>query len=203
MLEARGLSYAINGRTLVDGVDMAIAPGRVTVLIGPNGAGKSILLRLIAGELKPTGGEVLLDHRNIRSLSAADLGRRRAVVPQSSVLTFAFTVLEVAMLGVTVPGFGTATEATHSAALRALESVGMSAAKDQNYMHLSGGERQRVHIARALCQLDSAPHRQAPRDASCLTSPPRASISRTSRWCCRRCGAKPSRGAPCWSFCTI
>lgn len=157
MLEARGLSYAINGRTLVDGVDMAIAPGRVTVLIGPNGAGKSILLRLIAGELKPTGGEVLLDHRNIRSLSAADLGRRRAVVPQSSVLTFAFTVLEVAMLGVTVPGFGTATEATHSAALRALESVGMSAAKDQNYMHLSGGERQRVHIARALCQLDSAP----------------------------------------------
>jgi iron complex transport system ATP-binding protein len=157
MLEVRGLSYTINGLRLLDSIDMAIVPGRITVLIGPNGAGKSILLRLIAGELKPTSGEVLLDDRNIKGFSAAELGRRRAVVPQSSVLTFAFTVLEVAMLGVTVPGFGAATETTRGAALRALESVGMPAPPDQNYMHLSGGERQRVHIARALCQLDAAP----------------------------------------------
>lgn len=157
MLEARGLTYAIGSRTLVDHVDIAIAPGRVTVLIGPNGAGKSMLLRLLSGELKPTSGQVVLDGQSIATLSAAELGRRRAVVPQSSVLTFAFTVLEVAMLGATVPGFHTETEATRRLALQALEAVGMAKALGQNYVHLSGGERQRVHIARALCQLASAP----------------------------------------------
>jgi iron complex transport system ATP-binding protein len=157
MLEARALTYAAGGRTLVDAVDMAVQPGRVTVLIGPNGAGKSTLLRLLSGELAPTRGEVLLDRRRICALTAGQLAGRRAVVPQASVLSFPFTVLEVAMLGATVPGFQAETAAAQSAALAALEAVGMAAALDWSYLHLSGGERQRVHIARALCQLAAAP----------------------------------------------
>jgi iron complex transport system ATP-binding protein len=153
MLEARGLTHAIGGRKLVDDVDLAIAPGRVKVLIGPNGPGKSMLLRLFSGELRPTGGQVLLDGRSIAALSAAQLGSRRAVVPQSSVLAFAFTVLEVAMLGATVPGFQLASDTARRAGLEAIGSVGLTEFKSQNYPHLSDGERQRVHIARALCQL--------------------------------------------------
>jgi iron complex transport system ATP-binding protein len=153
MLQARDLGYSVNGHTLVAGIDLDVVPGRVTVLIGPNGAGKSTLLRILAGELKPTRGNVRLDARELGSFSAAQLAQRRAVVPQSSVLAFPFTVLEVALLGVSVPGFGTAPAQARSAALAALDAVGLRGLAGRLYLHLSGGERQRVHIARALSQL--------------------------------------------------
>ena len=159
MLQARDLTYSVNGNTLVAGVDIEVRPGRATVLIGPNGAGKSTLLRILAGELQPTRGTVLLDARALGRFSAAELARRRAVVPQASVLGFPFTVLEVAMLGVSVPGFGTAPSAARAAALSALDAVGLRALAGRLYVHLSGGERQRVHIARALSQLSFAPQR--------------------------------------------
>ncbi len=156
MLQARNVTYVVNGHTLMAGVDVEVRPGRVLVLIGPNGAGKSTLLRLLGGELKPTRGDVTLDARALKSVSAAELARRRAVVPQGSILTFPFTVLEVAMLGVSVPGFASTPSQAKAAALEALDAVGLRGLADRLYVHLSGGERQRVHIARALSQLGAA-----------------------------------------------
>ena len=159
MLQARDVTYTVNGSTLVAGVDVDVRPGRVVALIGPNGAGKSTLLRILAGEFKPTHGSVLLDARDLKSLTAAQLARRRAVVPQASVLAFPFTVLEVAMLGVSVPGFDAATAQAKTVALEALDAVGLRDLAGRLYVHLSGGERQRVHIARALSQLAGATSR--------------------------------------------
>jgi iron complex transport system ATP-binding protein len=153
MLEARDLTYTTGGNTLLRGVDVGVRPGRVLVLIGPNGAGKSTLLRLLSGDLKPTHGSVLLDGRPLGSFAPAELARRRAVVPQSSALSFPFTALEVTMLGVTVPGFGLSDAEARNAALDALALLDMADLQNRSYVHLSGGERQRVHIARALCQL--------------------------------------------------
>src|SRR5882672_2685565 len=153
MLEARDVTVLANGNTLLRQATIAARPGRILVLIGPNGAGKSTLLRVLSGELRPTRGEALLDGRRLATYQCAELARRRAVVPQASMLAFPFTVIEVAMLGVTVPGFAASTTAATEAGLEALEAVGLSALADRLYVHLSGGERQRVHIARALCQL--------------------------------------------------
>jgi len=153
MLEARDLTYTTGGSILLRGVDVGVQPGRVLVLIGPNGAGKSTLLRLLSGDLKPTQGAVLLDGRPLGAYPPSDLARRRAVVPQASALSFPFTVLEVTMLGVTVPGFGVSDAEARKVALEALASLDMADLRDRSYVHLSGGERQRVHIARALCQL--------------------------------------------------
>ncbi|MET0192597.1 MAG: heme ABC transporter ATP-binding protein [Hyphomicrobiaceae bacterium] len=153
MLEARDLTYTTGGSTLLRGVDVGVQPGRVLVLIGPNGAGKSTLLRLLSGDLKPTQGQVLLDGRPLGAFPPSELARRRAVVPQSSALSFPFTVLEVTMLGVTVPGFGLSDAEARKAAVDALASLDMADLQGRSYVHLSGGERQRVHIARALCQL--------------------------------------------------
>ncbi len=175
MLQTRDLTYTINGHTLVAGVDMDVRPGRVTVLIGPNGAGKSTLLRILGGELKPTRGSVRLDQQELGSFSAAQLAQRRAVVPQSSLLAFPFTVLEVALLGVSVPGFDTAPLQARAAALAALDAVGLRGLAGRLYVHLSGGERQRVHIARALSQLSFAAAR--PGETRCfLLDEPTASL---------------------------
>jgi iron complex transport system ATP-binding protein len=166
MIEARDVTVLASGNTLLRQATIAARPGRILVLIGPNGAGKSTLLRVLSGELAPTRGEALLDGRRLDTYPSAELARRRAVVPQASMLAFPFTVLEVAMLGATVPGFAASTTAATEAALEALEAVGLSTLADRLYVHLSGGERQRVHIARALCQLSQPTHRAG--ESRCL-----------------------------------
>ena len=166
MLEARHVTLEIDGNTLLRQTTVVARPGRILVLIGPNGAGKSTLLRVLSGELAPTAGQALLDGRRLGAYSAAELARRRAVVPQASVLAFPFTVLEVAMLGITVPGLAETTQAATQAGLDALETMGLSRLRDRFYVHLSGGERQRVHIARALAQVAMSAAR--PGETRCL-----------------------------------
>ena len=171
MLEAARATYTINGKRLVDSVDLALPPGKVVAIVGPNGAGKSTLLRLLAGELAPTAGNVRLDGRELRSLAPGELARRRAVVPQSAALSFPFTVLEVVLLGATVPGFALAEPRALAIATDALRTVGLQGFEQRLFTELSGGERQRVHIARALCQLATAKPRPGETAALLLDEP--------------------------------
>lgn len=158
MLEAREIVLERRGRRLLNGIDLAVAVGRVTAIIGPNGAGKSMLLKVLAGELPPTAGSVRLDGKELSTFSAATLAHRRAVVPQSTNLSFPFTVVEVVRLGASVPGFDGIRTRAHEIADQALSTVGLEGFTERLYNELSGGEKQRVHIARALCQLDAAHH---------------------------------------------
>jgi len=56
VIEARSVSMAINGATLVDAIDLRIDGGETVAIVGPNGAGKSTLLRLLSGVLRATRG---------------------------------------------------------------------------------------------------------------------------------------------------
>jgi len=175
MLEARNITVKRGSKVLLSEASVAIVPGRLTALIGPNGAGKSTLLRVMAGEFRPTEGSVHLDGEDIRSISAARLATRRSVVAQSINLSFPFTVLEVVMLGATVPGFGVRELEAATSARQALRAVGLSSFEARTINELSGGERQRVHIARALCQLSAAP-RPSSETAALLLDEPTASL---------------------------
>lgn len=175
MLTARAATYQTNGKALVSSIDLSVPPGRLVALVGPNGAGKSTLLRLLSGELQPTDGTVELDGRALSSYSAAELARRRAVVPQSTALSFPFTVREVVLLGATVPGFVAPPAHIERAASECLRTVGLAALEQRLFTHLSGGERQRVHIARALLQLVIA-ERPGSEPAILLLDEPTASL---------------------------
>ena len=153
-LELRGVTVERGGRTLIADVDMALVPGRMTVLIGPNGAGKSTALKVASGVWPATKGTAALDGRDIAQFKPRELAERRALVAQGASLGFPFTVGEVVMLGATVPGFGL--DSSPEIAIGALSAVGLTGFEARNYLELSGGERQRVHIARALCQLRAA-----------------------------------------------
>lgn len=159
MLQADSVSYNVASRRLVDTVSLTARAGFVLAIIGPNGSGKSTLLRMLSGERKPSEGTVRLDGVSIGDLPAAHLAARRAVVPQSTVLSFPFTVLECVMLGITVPGFDMAAERAMDTARQTIRLVGLNGFEQRQFTQLSGGERQRVGIARALCQLEAAPAR--------------------------------------------
>ncbi len=175
MLDARNITVKRRANVLVANASLAIVPGRLTAIIGPNGAGKSTLLRVMAGELRPTEGSVLLDGKDLRDIPVARLAARRSVVAQSTNLSFPFTVLEVVMLGATVPGFGIRDREAAIVARNALRAVDLEMFEDRMIHELSGGERQRVHIARALCQLNTAPRNTA-ETAALLLDEPTASL---------------------------
>ncbi|AXS38971.1 heme ABC transporter ATP-binding protein [Breoghania sp. L-A4] len=151
MLTAEDLHVTAGRAQLLRGVGIEARPGSVTAIIGPNGAGKSTLLRCLTGEMRPARGRVSIDGRNIGALRAHELAGRRAVLPQSSTLSFPFSVAEVVGLGLRGKRHDAALCAEISA--QALERVGMSRHAHRHYQTLSGGEQQRVHLARVLSQV--------------------------------------------------
>ena len=153
-LVGRGLVRTAGGRNILDGVDLAVAPGERLGVIGPNGSGKSTLLRLLAGIDRPSAGEVLLDGRPLRHLSRREVARCLAFVEQQAETAERLTVRDAVELGRTphlgpLRPFSAADDAVVAAALARVDLAPLAG---RLWHTLSGGERQRAHIARALAQ---------------------------------------------------
>jgi iron complex transport system ATP-binding protein len=149
----RALTMRADGRTILDHVDIDIAPGTVTAVLGPNGAGKSTLLKMLAGDIAPQTGSGSLNGRPLAAWPKSELARYRAVLPQSPELAFAFLVWEVVELGRHPHrGFATAEEDDNAVqeAMRATETDKLA---DRSCPTLSGGEMHRTHYSRVLAQL--------------------------------------------------
>ena len=147
---ATDVSYAVGGAMLLQGVSLTVQSGEVLVLVGPNGAGKSTLMSVIAGDLTPTSGEIRVDGRPLGSYRPHELARKRAVLPQQSLLQFAFTVREVVEMGRS-PHDDTADE-LRGHVDRALERTEMTSFASRIYPSLSGGEKARAQLGRVLAQ---------------------------------------------------
>lgn len=154
-LTARQLTVQVKGGPiLLDGITLAVHAGQVLAIVGRNGAGKSTLLGALAGDLRPSRGEVCSDGEPLRQLRPAELARRRAVVRQRSELAAELLVHEVVALGDVERRSPSARAA---AVVAQLGAVGLDGFAERRYPTLSGGERQRVHFARALLQLGERP----------------------------------------------
>jgi iron complex transport system ATP-binding protein len=151
LIEARRAGYRVEDAVLVDGVDLEIRSGEVVGIVGPNGAGKTTLLRLLAGDLDPSAGAVLLDGAPVGDFRASDLALRRAVLPQQTVLQFAFRVLDVVMMG-RFPHREATPPEDRAAVESAMEAADVSVLAERMYPTLSGGEQSRVSFARVLAQ---------------------------------------------------
>lgn len=142
------------GFPILNGVAFEVAAGEALSLLGPNGAGKTTLMRCILGLLPLKAGCVYLNGQDIAGLSARQRARLISYVPQSSMLTFPYTALEVVLMGrVAHLGLGAAPGAVdHAEALAAMEAMDIMPLAERPFQQLSGGEKQMVMIARALAQ---------------------------------------------------
>ena len=137
---------------VLDGIDLALAPGEIVALVGPSGAGKSTLLH-VAGLLeRPDTGAVIVDGRDCGGLSDQQrtLLRRRALgfVYQFHHLLPEFSALENVMLPQMIAGIAR-TDARRKAEML-LAQIGLGERLSHRPARLSGGEQQRVAIVRAL-----------------------------------------------------
>ncbi len=150
-LQGAGLRVRLGGRTVLDGVDVVLEPGRVTAVLGPNGAGKSTLLACLAGLRRPDGGAVRLDERSLLAIPARERARRIAFLPQTPEVAWAVDVRTLVGLGRTPhAGARGLSEEDRGAVERAMAAADVTAFAERDVTTLSGGERARVLIARAL-----------------------------------------------------
>lgn len=157
VLRAEGLALAYGARTVVgagDGVDLEIAPGRLTALVGANGSGKSTLLRGLARLLPPQAGRVTLDEVDVARIPSRRIARAIGVLPQSPIAPEGIRVAELVARG-RYPHQGifrgrrSDDDVIVAAALEATDATDLV---DRRVDELSGGQRQRVWIAMALAQ---------------------------------------------------
>ena len=130
----------------LSGVSLSLESG-IYGLLGPNGAGKTTLMRIMTDLLKPTGGRVLLDGREIAAMGR-DFRRRLGYLPQEFGFYPSFSVEQFLLYLAGLKGLPRTEAKKRTNDL--LETVGLYDKRGQKMKGLSGGQRQRVGIAQAL-----------------------------------------------------
>ena len=153
MLQARNIHKTYGHLEVLRGIDIDVAPGRLTTIVGPSGAGKTTLLQILGTLSAPdAGGSVLFDGQDLtawpdRRLSAFR-NRNLGFVFQSHRLLPEFSILENVALSALIGGTPRA-KALDEARSR-LERLGLGDRSSHLPSQLSGGECQRAAVARAL-----------------------------------------------------
>ncbi|GAB2637043.1 ABC transporter ATP-binding protein [Nocardioides ginkgobilobae] len=153
-LRVEGVTLGYGERTVVQDVDLDVAPGRITCIVGANACGKSTLLRAMARLLKPRAGHVVLDGRDLHALPTKQVARTLGLLPQSPIAPEGIVVADLVARG-RHPHQGVLarwTAADEEAVAEALRLTDTAALADRCVDELSGGQRQRVWIAMALAQ---------------------------------------------------
>ena len=154
LLQTRQLAVRVDGRALVQGLDLVLHAGEFWCLMGPNGVGKTLLLQTLAGARAADAGSVQVDGQALAQWPLAALARRRGFVPQQITDAFSTPVLDVVLQGrhPHLSRWHREGEADQAIALDALRRVGLADLARRDVTTLSGGERQRVALATLLTQ---------------------------------------------------
>lgn len=150
MIGLHGLGYDIDGRTILNNIDLEIAQGETFVIMGPSGCGKSTLLRLVCGLIAPSRGWISMNGRNSETLSREDR-EETGMVFQSAALFDSLSVFENVAFGLRrKKSFPVAEIET-----RVREELTRVGLPDETLLQkmpsdLSGGMKKRVAIARTL-----------------------------------------------------
>jgi len=150
MIHIEGATKRFGGNTILDGIDLRIAPGEVVSILGPSGSGKSTLIRCINGLEKLDGGSISVDGHRVEDPKQLQLARRcSGTVFQLFNLYPHLTALQNVTLAPTEV-LKTPRRQAQDEARELLASVGLADRADLYPAQLSGGQRQRVGICRAL-----------------------------------------------------
>ncbi|MCK4503887.1 MAG: ABC transporter ATP-binding protein [Desulfuromonadales bacterium] len=158
MIQVNNLNFSFGTTEIFNDLNFSVNQGEILSIIGPNGCGKSTLLRLLRGSLKVGGGEILWGSTPVKEISAAEMARNVAVVPQSSTIYFPYKVRELVAMG-RYPHRKNRLSFQNKVDLQAIEQAlvmtDILPLAERPITQLSGGELQRVLLARALAQNSS------------------------------------------------
>lgn len=152
VISLRGITKSFSRRAVLDGVDLDVTKGETLVVIGRSGTGKSILLKIVAGLMKPDNGTVsIFGHQldQVDRVTLMSLRLRMGFVFQGAALFDSMTIRQNVGLGLS-EGTGLDSDQIHAIVEERLEWVGLEGQGDQLPSQLSGGMRKRASLARAI-----------------------------------------------------
>jgi len=153
-LEMQNVTLGYSHHPVMEGITFKASPGQLVGLIGPNGSGKSTIIKALSNLIRPASGKILVDKREINTISRRDLACMVGVVPQLPLLPSTFSAFEIVLMGRN-PHLGLfQSESRHDweLARQAMEKTGTSPLANRHVNELSGGEIQCILIARVLVQ---------------------------------------------------
>lgn len=154
-LDVQGIAFSYRaGRPIFTDLSFALDRGELFTILGPNGAGKSTLLNCVTAVRPPQQGRVLLGGTDVTGLPPRTRARRVAYVPQTSTVSYAYTVLDYVLMG-RAPHLGLLQQPgdeDRAAAIAALHLLGIAELADRPCTQVSGGQRQLASIAKAVVQ---------------------------------------------------
>ena len=145
-LECRNLTKAFADFTAVRDVSFSVPPGSFFSILGPSGCGKTTLLRMVAGFIEPTSGDILIKGRSM--LDVAPNRRPVNMVFQHLALFPMMNVFENIAFG--LKRRGVAADEVKNRVMAVLERVGLPHLAERKTDQLSGGQKQRIAIARCM-----------------------------------------------------
>ncbi len=153
-VSTNNLHVSLGDANIINGVSMQIESGKTIGIIGPNGSGKSTFLKSIYRVIRPTGGDIFLQGKELYSHTVKESAKLMSVVAQHNYYNFEFTVEEMVLMG-RAPHkkrLERNDKSDYAIARKSLEMVGLDGFAQRDFSTLSGGEQQRVILARALTQ---------------------------------------------------
>jgi iron complex transport system ATP-binding protein len=155
ILEVKNAAFQYNeGRMIFSNISFSLNAGQILSIIGPNGSGKSTLLNCLAGLLKLSGGEILLNGIAQQKYKTKEIARIIGYVPQMYTLSYGYTVRDYVVMGC-APHVGTLAtpgQKEYEFADEAMRRMDIYHLAERPLTEISGGERQQASIARALVQ---------------------------------------------------
>lgn len=145
-------SYPGSSKEVLHGLDFTVKQGETIALVGESGSGKTTILNMLIGFILPSGGQLMLDGKDMKGLNLRTYRRFLSVVPQMPVL-FTGTVRENITYGlehVSEEQIAQAVEAANLSEVVKRLPQGLDTMIEEHGANLSGGQRQRISIARAL-----------------------------------------------------
>lgn len=152
-LELKSVKKSFGPKKVLQGIDLAVSPGKSLVIIGGSGTGKSVMLKCVLGLIKPDEGSILIDGKESIGVSQDDrdqLMKKFGMLFQGGALFDSMRIWENVAFGL-IQGRGADRRTAYDVAIEKLQSVGL----DESVAHLfpaelSGGMQKRVSLARAI-----------------------------------------------------
>lgn len=150
----KDVACGYKGVDVLNGINLSFKSGEFWCILGANGIGKTTLFKTLLGFIERKNGEILIDNRDMKSISSKEIAHYISYVPQAKSYSLQYSVLDTVLMGraTHVKQFSSPTEKDYSVARKMLDKLGIGHLSNCMYSEISGGEQQVVLIARALAQ---------------------------------------------------
>ena len=151
-IKVNKISYGINNFSILKDISLEIRSGEILSILGPNGSGKSTLMKVLAGDINPDSGSVVINGINLNDIEISSRAIVRSMMSQAQNIVYDFDVREIIEMGWIESSVDQPNGHFENTLTLISNECGIDHLLKRKYNSLSGGEQRMVHFARTLLQ---------------------------------------------------